>query len=119
MNPKAQQIAIAEACGWHVEIRNKSLTYTVLLKPSGSVYDSTSGTATLENFGCLPDYLDDLNAMHEAEMAIIEPPMVRYYATYLCTICENASPMVPVWNATAAQRAEAFLRTIGKWEESS
>jgi hypothetical protein len=22
------------------------------------------------------------------------------------------------WNATASQRAEAFLRTIGKWEES-
>jgi hypothetical protein len=74
----------------------------------------------------LPDYLHDLNAMQEA-MAHLEPEQVDQFAAELSGIVlENrekywwdltSNEVGHVANATAAQRAEAFLRTIGKWEE--
>ena len=71
----------------------------------------------------LPDYYSDLNAMHEAEKVLTEMQQKNYALEYL--------PMVLVINgrarrlkgeeftfvhATAAQRAEAFLRTLNLWE---
>lgn len=62
-----------------------------------------------------PDYINNLNAMHEAEKTLIDSGRWRY-AEYALRIKQ----MTTGWsfNATAAQRAEAFLRTLGKWEES-
>lgn len=57
----------------------------------------------------LPDYLNDLNAIHEAEKLIMDESSI-IYVEYLGQI---SCP----WHATAAQRAEALLKTIGKWEE--
>jgi hypothetical protein len=62
----------------------------------------------------IPDYLNDLNAMHEAEKALTSEQLEVY-----CNILHKPNHGV-YWaiHATASQRAEAFLRTIGKWEES-
>lgn len=70
----------------------------------------------------LPDYLNDLNAISRAEQLITEEGYVPWLVnlaevvygdgwqviptTKLCAICMQAS---------ARQRAEAFLRTIGAW----
>ena len=66
----------------------------------------------------IPDYLNDLNAMHEAENATFKTgdEWGRYFAWLeeVCYMLTNA-PNDPI-NSTAAQRAEAFLKTIGKWE---
>jgi hypothetical protein len=108
VSPEAQRIAIAEVCGWKL-IRTGE-------NPSPEwrgMWHDPSGTP----IGFTPDYLSNLNAMHEAEKVLITQLKVRAYATLLCSICEHATPMVPVWHATASQRAEAFLRTIGKWED--
>lgn len=51
--------------------------------------------------GNVPDYLVDLNAMHEAYCEILTKRLGPYGAI----------------DATASQRAEAFLRTIGKWQD--
>ena len=66
-----------------------------------------------------PDYLNDLNAMHEAEELFYAKPdtlecaeRMRDYSKWLWLIAKY--PL----HATATQRAEAFLRTIGKWEEA-
>ena len=69
-----------------------------------------------------PNYLNDLNAMHEAEKVLTLGQRV-IYADNLCIIWTGRDDRaVPIWfwitEATAAQRAEAFLRTIGKWEEA-
>ena len=88
MNPEQQRIAIAEACGW--------------LKVHGH---SVAG---------IPDYLNDLNAMHDAEKVLI---LDCVWATYLGELSVVVAEKSLV-HATAAQRAEAFLRTIGKWKES-
>jgi hypothetical protein len=67
----------------------------------------------------LPDYLNDLNAMHEAEKVLSRGEGYHQkggfglYKTALAEVCDEQHPI----DATAAQRAEAFLRTIGKWEE--
>ena len=53
------------------------------------------------------DYLNDLNAMHEAEKTLNYDQLDNYYF-------EMAKRMVRPYHATAAQRAEAFLHTIGK-----
>jgi len=61
-----------------------------------------------------PNYLNDLNAMHEAEN-VLTSEQVTSYVYSLESMNERWS--TPAF-ATASQRAEAFLRTIGKWEES-
>jgi hypothetical protein len=60
----------------------------------------------------LPDYLNDLNAMHDAEK-VIGPIKGIEFCYHL-----NEMGMSGEWEiltATAAQRAEAFLKTIGQW----
>jgi len=62
------------------------------------------------------DYCTDLNAMHEAEK-IIEHSDELFQKYYLALYDVTQSTRWPVC-ATARQRAEAFLRTMGKWEEA-
>lgn len=62
---------------------------------------------------CAKDYCTDLNAMHEAEKVFDCPEL---YDGNLIKVCEGVQYM---WHATARQRAEAFLRTLGKWEEAT
>jgi hypothetical protein len=103
MKPEAQRIAIAEACGtlqWSYALPQKCVAASV------------------------PDYLNDLNAMHEAEK-VLSPAnqpargesQWSEYLGWLGFCGENKTREVyGCVTATAAQRAEAFLRTIGKWE---
>ena len=63
----------------------------------------------------IPYYCSDLNAMHEAENVLEEKRLVWQYEMTLGRNGGNGF----IWSkihATARQRAEAFLRTIGKWE---
>jgi hypothetical protein len=63
--------------------------------------------------------LNDLNAMHEAEKVLTEK-QVRSYAFTLAQVLDT-SPTVDLddqflnIHATAAQRVEAFLRTLNLW----
>ena len=62
-----------------------------------------------------PDYLSDLNAMHEAEKTLNHEQESIYWAHLL-----RSYEYLAMWagNASAERRAEAFLRTIGKWQNS-
>lgn len=106
MTPKQQQIAIAEACGWvHHNMRPSEMERHQ--KKWRYVSD-------------LPDYLNDLNAMHEAEKAGVKlfkskSEREEYWndlEQWLDALTDGNAPF-----ATAAHRAEAFLRTIGLWKE--
>jgi hypothetical protein len=109
MNTEQQRIAIAEACGWKWE---RLWTGELHGKPVGE-----QGP-----FREVPDYLHDLNAMHEAEK-ILDFEQSELFEDELCEVTfkdndglENPLPYrFSVCHATAAQRAESFLRTIGKW----
>jgi hypothetical protein len=131
MSPEAQRIAIAEACGWKVEHRYKgSRRYceiVVFSKDGFEEFGVFPGDLTsahgkkVMNDGFLPDYLNDLNAMHEAEKVLINAGRDgdwRGWESYTLLL-DEAIGSDDRHHATAAQRAEAFLRTIGKWEESA
>lgn len=69
----------------------------------------------------LPDYCNDLNAMHEAEKTLIFSKRKKYKIE-LQIVASNKIrnciiSMEELIFATAAQRAEAFLRTLNLWEE--
>lgn len=125
MNPEAQRIAIAEWCGWtectgHLSksaILNGIKTPLMICPKSGA-----------QEF--IPDYLNDLNAMHEAEEKLVamDYQWRNRFAGQLHDLLEReilkADPTCAPdvlgfeWiHATAAQRAEALLRTIGKWKD--
>ena len=63
----------------------------------------------------IPDYFSDLNAMHEAEKVLDIVAERGDYWDYLSFITGGEDEMI---YATASQRAEAFLRTLDKWEET-
>lgn len=94
MTPEAQRIAIAKACG-RVQ-RPDGFWF-----PKGANYGSQG----------IPDYLNDLNAMHEATQSLTKDQL-RWYRNLLIEMTGTFEAI----DATAAERAEAFLRTIGKWE---
>lgn len=59
------------------------------------------------------NYTHDLNAMHEAEKVLSDDQLNIFYPRQLGAWVNTTKPIY----ATARQRAEAFLRTLGKWEE--
>lgn len=69
---------------------------------------------------CRQDWCNDLNAMHEAEKVLAEIQWF-YYLNELYNVVRLPNQpelqMKQAVNATARQRAEAFLRTLGKWGE--
>lgn len=100
MTPERQREAIAEMCPCTLSYR---LSYD-------------DGT-----FAWHKDPLTDLNAMHEAEKVLggrqflyIEA-LERVLGTQEETLCKAAEWALT--HATAAQKAEAFLKVMGKWEE--
>lgn len=135
MTDEQIRIAISELRGWRVD---NSRGHTVLLDPAGNElwFYSSSGAS----FGpcrsweeCLrkgshydkriPDYCNDLNAIHKVVMGL-DRQTLEYsnYCSHLNQIVaiENSKtnkPGIQSLDATARQRAEAFLRTFGKWEE--
>ena len=111
MTPEQQQIMIAVACGWKI-------LDTPELYGSYACY---AKDPTGKPFPGIPDYLHDLNAMHDAEQSVVyrdEHGCGLKYSQNLRRITEaDRSFERWQWGATATQRAEAFLRTIGKWIE--
>ena len=105
MTPEQQRIAIAEACGW-TEIEPCTCCDGV-----SRGYTPTPGAHKKH----LPNYLNDLNAMNEVEKAMNNNDWWKF-VEHLINICGGGTALGI--SATAAQRAEAFLRTIGKWEEA-
>lgn len=69
----------------------------------------------------LPDYLNDLNAMNEAEDYLGDDPCDgersewSMFKAALTAICKREE--CDVIHSSAAQRAEAFLKAKGLWED--
>ncbi len=110
--------AIAEACGW-TEITKKaplrgSLKHRFIASKAG-------GKAFI------PIYCTDLNAMHEAEETLTEEQWESMFEFLIKIRWRDANDeqrknygsgkTLSPSRAKAKQRAEAFLKTVGKWEE--
>ncbi len=116
MSPESQRIAIAEACGWRME--TKTFRAGCWISPKGATFS--------RSLLSLPDYLSDLNAMHEAERVLEADGKERDFMFFLREIVGGFAESQSYWcdydwfrvaHATAAQRAEAFLRTLNLWTE--
>ncbi len=125
MSPDAQRIAIAEACGWtNIDkyLGNQPLPFT--REFIGGTDDGLAeGEDTLgHQIKPLPDYLNDLNAMHEVEKALEECVQADFarelFAVIGCSIEGGIdfSMAFEIGTASPAHHAEAFLRVLGKWE---
>jgi len=64
-----------------------------------------------EDWAPIPDFYGDLNAMHEAEKTMSDDLTDRFRQILMSAMLRFSDAI----SATAAQRAEAFLRTVGKW----
>lgn len=105
-------VAIAEACGW-VFHEGEEPRYGGTYKRRGW----SNGKKWRIN---PPSYCTDLNEMHKVEKTILKSYWGNYSA-HLSYITRNGSELDNLEtykkiHASARQRAEAFLRTIGKWK---
>ncbi len=124
MDNDKQRIAIAEACGFsdfeaHSEWHENGDT--------DGFRDVLRATRNGDMGRGVPNYLHDLNAMHEAEKTLVHGNDCGQFFTYCDRMSQvldshketHASLMAWRIHAPAYIRAEAFLRTIGKWEDSA
>jgi len=115
MTPQQQRIAIATACGW----TNVAPVIVKNVKHEGD--DITVGISSDD--GWIPDYLNDLNACHQMEK-VLNYEQAELFEDALCDIVHAANREKDYafpWaffriHATAAQRCEAFLRTLDLWQ---
>jgi hypothetical protein len=110
--------AIALACGWRYAPRE-------LIVSGISIGDDMpwiQPDGTRRRVYNLPNYCNDLNAMHEAWKSLTKEQhqqFKQHLANIVLRDGHIVGPCRSLSNATARQRAEAFLRTIGKWKEES
>lgn len=103
MTPESKNTEIALLCGWVKGSGNQGFIY----EPSGCyAWDG------------IPNYVDDLNAMHEAESTITfaQRSEMNNLLGFSTGVGKGINEFRFVWQATAAERAEAFLRVKGKWK---
>jgi hypothetical protein len=116
MTPEQQKIAIAEACGWTKCEHFASINLTIGIPPA----NNPPKYGTYENgMAQLPDYCNDLNAMHEAEKTLskdLRKQLVFFLMSVVIKDYDRNTPNIDkfrvLYFATAAQRAEAFSRTL-------
>ena len=125
MKPEEQRIAIAEWCGWEYRPNPK------VIHPNKLRFWVAPWMKDFEGCGApdseVPDYLKDLNEIQGAvgllndRHKFTDDTRSMYY-DYLALSCDAFPDKWEIsWHvcsmATAAQRAEALLKTIGKWNE--
>lgn len=117
MSEDEQRIAIAEFLGW-TQIREQDYNHG---HSGDDVQQYWVGIPPGEEFvTSLPEF--DLNEMHEVEKVLTNDQ--RWNQIKLMVGWEKGtfpllskSESIALFNATAAQRREAFLKTLGLWKE--
>lgn len=121
MSPDAQRVAIAEAVGWRKDEASNNICWI----PPGSPQPPRGQYYTLRP----PDYLNDLNAMHEAETICLIKPLSSPENDYMPE-CEQIAIRIDSYRkqflmglsygfqATAAHKAEWLLKALNLWDDS-
>lgn len=140
MKPEEQRVAIAEACGWkkiHEIFANDGVRWAtpnnklvpVKIKLDKHQYNGWGKPESWANdyydcwnssYGNVPDYINDLNAIHEAENTLSEEQRLIYSEELYHTAikCQKETGLWRYLSASAAQRAEAFLKTLNLWDNN-
>lgn len=110
MTPDKINRAIAEATGWTVILESCS-------DKIGNFWGGYSPSDP-HNWIPIPNYHNDLNAMHEAEGTLDSVIQIKSYCYHLTSQAKPEYATEHLVRASAADKAEAFLRTLGKWEDN-
>jgi hypothetical protein len=102
MTPQEINHAIAEICGW------KTLGENLEGDIGETPPENTPHKTTLS-----PNYCASLDAMHEAESYLPQTKLPQYQARLYHLCARNGNPLAL---ASAPQKAQAFLQTLGKWK---
>lgn len=115
MSPNKQIIAIAEATGYRdgqLGFWEEDVAWTQHWNGNPTaIYIKTGLRCNIT------DYLNDLNAMHEAEEVLLDGSGRFDKFVDILESRELTGDCALAVHATAAQRAEAFLRTLGLWTD--
>ena len=111
MTPEEINMTIVEHCGWTMIRPNHNNGPLWGKNPDGRLF-------------AIPNYHGDLNATHEA-VRVLTDEQREAFGVHLRRIwmrdynarCGYFPRHDDSCNATAPQRAEAFLRTVGKWKD--
>lgn len=118
MSDEQMRIEIAEACGW------TNISDEIPSPGIGFVHANLRGVNPGGYRVNVPNYLTDLNAMHEAEGMLTEERLAAYgnlldeitrptKTMAMCYVNGPEAGMYPeLFRATARQRAEAFIATL-------
>lgn len=119
MKPEAQRIAIAEACGWTSHIMKCGNQLWV--SPKHQLASDEEKEKKGFYLPGIPWFESDLNALLDAENTLTYQQQKRYVKiiTELCQYTDTVQKPFAILHATAAQRAEAFLRTLNLWKDES
>jgi hypothetical protein len=132
MKPEEQRIAIAEACGTHQVVRipfDHGVTTHITdtngrIRTIRQIDDGPRNEAYPHDWIPLADYLNSLDAMHEAWLTISPYQKDRFESelhSVVIGLAEFNRNDDAGWitNATATQRAEAFLKTLNLWKDDN
>lgn len=118
MTDEELRIKVAELCGWkRREVFEPSFADPSKLVSRGRKWHNPINDLPQR----LPDYPNDLNAMHEAEKALTDDEHSRFSDHLGSILCDgkyyhwsDGGAMRGFVSATAHQRAEAFVKTLTK-----
>ena len=105
LSSEEKRIRVAELCG----IANIFKKYVDVGGPAEYylAFKTNNQGITKE----IPDYINDLNAMHEVEATIPEEKELEYTDNLSC-LTDFKDGYANIWRTTAEQRAEAFVLTM-------
>ena len=116
MNEQEINIAIAKSVGWDfdpIEAREWCSKGKWVKPPGGGI----------GRYHSIPHYTTDLNAMRRVVLDGMNNGGGAWakYLEHLRTVCKipHSHVCLALVEASAAQRAEAYLKTIGKWESTT
>ena len=119
MTSEQQTIKIAEACGWkNVHWYEDNAGPPILCGDPPPTHKKRHRYDTT-----VPDYLIDLNVMREAEFILTHSQEMSYLSHLRSILCYPSTGRISrhmacsLYHASAAQKAEAFLKTLGLWKE--
>lgn len=126
MNPEEINLAIAAQCGWREAFPLKEKPHEDTKRGGILLPYKWINEITKKREQKLPDYCNDLNAMHEAWKELKDYNK-REFHIQLGILVEKQTKNWNdlqildqrglIANASCIKRAEAFLRTVGKWKK--
>jgi len=120
MTATEQRVAIAKWIGWScIEDCGKPL----MMHEGFAMCGYPPENPIVGKKVSLPDFLNDLNAVHEAEKMLQDK--CKYWPDYIDELSKLFLPTIgtsvlsQMCHASAAQRCEAILKVVGLWKDKS